>query len=310
MFGAENAMANNYLKGSWDWTESDAGTYIFVDGYASVVLAASTSYQFGVLDSDKPNEGGTFYKRSITISSTATDVVFTSTDNNCTLQTGVAGKYIFKVTWYQHDDSKWYPHLDVYFPEEYEPRTGLTIGNFGTICMTKEAPIADITGAEFYSIYGKDAETPTELYLVKEEDKLVAGRPYIFKATATTISTKLIGAPTSEGNYHGLYGTFETSLSVESTVEEPLYILSNNTVVKAGSGCSITNGRAYIKMNEVSVTAAPSAPSAIRLDLEENNATSIETIEASEKAVKFIENGQMYILRGGIKYDATGRVVK
>ena len=304
MFGAEKAWGTDYLKGSWDEWE---GLITFTDGVATVTLTASeTPYQFGI------DNGGAW--RSVNGGSITGDVSgwwFNSTSGNVSLKATIDGVYTVVITgWTNEGQSFWFPIVSVYYPQEYEPRTGLTIGNFGTICMTKEAPIADITGAEFYSIYGKDAETPTELYLVKEEDKLVAGRPYIFKATATSISTKLIGAPTSEGNHNGLYGTFETSLSVESTNENPLYILSNNTVVKAGSGCSITNGRAYIKMNEVPVTAAPSAPSAIRLDLEENGATSIDAIEASEKAVKFIENGQMYILRGGIKYDATGRVVK
>ena len=105
-----------------------------------------------------------------------------------------------------------------------------------------------------------------------------------------------------------LTGTFETTLSVVSTNENPLYILHNNTVVKAGTGCTIANGRAYIKMNEVDVKT--SAPDAIRLELEEENATDIDAIEASEKAVKFIKNGQLFIQKDGVVYDATGRAVK
>lgn len=54
----------------------------------------------------------------------------------------------------------------------------------------------------------------------------------------------------------------------------------------------------------------PGAPSAFHLVDEENNATNIENIDANEKAVKFFENGQIYILRDGITYDALGRKVR
>ena len=48
----------------------------------------------------------------------------------------------------------------------------------------------------------------------------------------------------------------------------------------------------------------------IRIVGEENNATNIENIQFDEKAVKFMENGQIYILREGVVYDALGRTVK
>ncbi len=53
------------------------------------------------------------------------------------------------------------------------------------------------------------------------------------------------------------------------------------------------------------------APDRIQFIIEgENNATNIEDIESAGKAVKFIENGRILILRDGITYDALGRIVK
>lgn len=52
------------------------------------------------------------------------------------------------------------------------------------------------------------------------------------------------------------------------------------------------------------------APSAFRIVDEVNGATDIQNIEANEKAVKFIENGRILILRDGITYDALGRKVR
>ena len=53
------------------------------------------------------------------------------------------------------------------------------------------------------------------------------------------------------------------------------------------------------------------APDRIQFIIEgENNATNIENIESAGKAVKFIENGRILILRDDITYDALGRIVK
>jgi hypothetical protein len=38
--------------------------------------------------------------------------------------------------------------------------------------------------------------------------------------------------------------------------------------------------------------------------------TNLENVEKSEVAVKFIENGQLFIRKNGVVYDATGAVVK
>lgn len=43
---------------------------------------------------------------------------------------------------------------------------------------------------------------------------------------------------------------------------------------------------------------------------EENNATDIQNVEGQEKAVKFIQNGQIYIQKNGVVYDAMGRVIR
>ena len=307
LLGAQSANAW-YLRGSFNsW---GTGANFGGDNWCSVSLTAGTDYYFEISGNPSDNTGDNFGKKNASLSADGTiDNLVYKTDGNFgsfKVVPSVTGNYYFRITaWYGDGKPK---AVEVVFPEQYTARTGLTVNNYGTICLAKKA--VSVTGATLYSIFGKDADTPTELYLVAESAPFEAGRPYIYKASATSIVTNLEGFSTSAGSYKGLYGTFEESLSVVSTNENPLYILSNNTVVKAGTGCTIGNGRAYIKMKEVDVTDEPSAPSAIRFDLEENNATDIDAIEASKKAVKFIENGQMYILRNGVKYDATGRVVK
>ena len=52
------------------------------------------------------------------------------------------------------------------------------------------------------------------------------------------------------------------------------------------------------------------APSAFRIVDEENGATNIDAIDATEEAVKFIENGKLFIKKNNVVYDALGRVVR
>lgn len=76
---------------------------------------------------------------------------------------------------------------------------------------------------------------------------------------------------------------------------------------KLTSATNVPANRAYL---ELTVAEAASAPSMIRIIDEENNATNIENIESEEKAVKFFENGQLFIKKNGITYDTLGRIVK
>lgn len=73
----------------------------------------------------------------------------------------------------------------------------------------------------------------------------------------------------------------------------------------AEDGAAFTNKahKAYLALPENIL-----APS--RILFQENDATGIENVEGQEKAVKFIENGQIFIRKDGVVYDAMGRVIR
>ena len=77
---------------------------------------------------------------------------------------------------------------------------------------------------------------------------MLAGVPYLFQATAATLSLTHpeSSAVTTAGSDNGLIGSFAAT-----PVDEGMYLLSNNTIVLCGTGCSIAANRAYINMNEV-----------------------------------------------------------
>ena len=65
--------------------------------------------------------------------------------------------------------------------------------------------------------------------------------------------------------------------------------------------------KAYLALMENVFDPAFLAPAIL---FNENNATNIENVEGQEKAVKFIQNGQIYIQKNGVVYDAMGRVIR
>ena len=190
----------------------------------------------------------------------------------------------------------------------------VTSGNWGTVCFPHEVTAANRSGATFFSIAGKRTSdgtasgTPTSIVLteVPAANDLTAGEPYIFQATASSLTATFTGTAVPAGNANGLIGTYVTI-----DVEAGKYLLSSGQVVKAGTGCSIAANRAYIDMDEVPVYAPTPAPGRIvDMPLAPDNATQLTGTNQTAEASKFILNGQLYIRRNGITYDALGRIVK
>ncbi len=199
-----------------------------------------------------------------------------------------------------------------FYPTNYTRSDITASGIWGTICLPVDGEISDAT---LYSIVGKFGG---KLYVTSEGTTLTAGMPYLFKSTASAPSvvlanTAYVATPLST---NGLYGRY-TDQSFEGWNSSTIYVVRNEEIQKAMTGTGVGNfsgiyaNRAFIDLYYVpNLDSAPSAPS-MHFDInEENNATSIDAIEASEKAVKFIENGKLFIQKNGVVYDTTGRVVR
>ena len=70
------------------------------------------------------------------------------------------------------------------------------------------------------------------------------------------------------------------------------------------AGITIPANKAFIEIGEAT------APSAIRIEFAENNATNIMNVDDVENAVKFMENGKLFIKKNGVIYNAVGAKVK
>jgi len=114
--------------------------------------------------------------------------------------------------------------------------------------------------------------------------------------------TEALNITTSTPNYSKFYVLVNGSTAAEFQ-NIGAYVLNEGYDPRT---LTIPAGKAYLDLHDVTGFA----PSVIRIVDEESGATNIEAIEASEDAVKFIQNGKLYIKKNNVVYDMMGAIVK
>jgi hypothetical protein len=183
-------------------------------------------------------------------------------------------------------------------------RNGLTDKKFGTICLEKGGVVK--SGATFYEIAYKDNNG----VYVDEVTTLAAGVPYIFEATDTELVIAHDGTEATEAkSKNGLYGTFTEIADVAVHTSNKGYILTNNLIRFCEANCNVPANRAYIVLAEISTEKKPMPQGRRRVGMNvegENVETGVEDIITTDAPVKVIENGQLIIIRDGVKYNVQG----
>ena len=188
---------------------------------------------------------------------------------------------------------------------ELQPYTRtVTSGNYGTICLPFGS--TNYSGATFYEFVGSETG---KVYL-GSVTTLEAGVPYIFEASANELAVYSNGTTTDKaGNKNGLHGTFDN----DTEVAVGNYILKGNKLCQAVAICYVNANRAYIVMSEVP-NGEPNKVAGrkyIGMDVQgENVETGVEDLFTTDAPVKVIENGQLIIIRDGVKYNVQGQVIK
>ena len=187
-------------------------------------------------------------------------------------------------------------------------RGSLTAGNYYTLCFNKT--MTAIQGASLWSFAGKDANMA---YIVEAEAPYAAGTPYLIYAESDKLEalTEEVANPVA-GSNNGLYGTFSYMSSADLDEVGATHMLKNNEIRPLGVNNHLDANRAYIILSEILNPAPANAPGKrVRaIPMHKDVVTGFENIDATEKPVKLMLNGQIYILRGEKLYDATGRLVK
>ena len=195
-----------------------------------------------------------------------------------------------------------------------EVRNGLTEGWYYTMCLDKA--VTAVKAGSIWRVLSK-AANGNDVILEEVTGTLDAGRPYIFRAAASTLEVAYtgdaVGAPVTEGN-NGLVGSF---------TEEPLaqnsnhYIIYNNALYYVNSdNVKVGAHRAYLDMTDVpAYSNEPQQGNAPRRRVTmavhgPQVATDIDALNASEAPVKVLINGELFIIRGEKMFDAKGQLVK
>ena len=188
----------------------------------------------------------------------------------------------------------------------------VTNGNYGTICLPYGS--RNYAGADFYEIAYAEIKNgdATGLYLdqLEEGAALEAGKPYIFKATADELTVSYEGAmeTTPVAGEAGLTGTLVDIAAGGVLVGN--YIIAQNMFWDASAENWLNANRAYInKTILLSVPPKSPVPGRRRVSMgetSENGATGMENTVIAPNSLKVIENGQLVIIREGVKYNAQG----
>ena len=194
-----------------------------------------------------------------------------------------------------------------------EVRDGLTAGWYYTMCLKKD--VTAVRGASIWKVVSKSDDSANPGIILEDVlCPLDGGRPYIFRATADKLEVVYDGEEKSlvtEGN-NGLVGSFEKASITPNTTN---YIIYNNELYYVNSdNVKVGANRAYVDMSAVpDVPSSSPAPGRHRVTMGVNGATEaqgIDNVGASEKPMKMMIDGQLFIIRGEKMYDATGKLVK
>ena len=186
-------------------------------------------------------------------------------------------------------------------------RSGLTNGKFGTICLPYDVAEGNFTGATFYKV----AERTNEYVTLEEVTSLTAGVAYIFEATGTEINctytpgTK-VDAPATATAANVLQGVFELT-----TIPAGSWFLNGNQLWSSTGSQTAAANRAYL----TDITPAKAAPvpgrRRINMPVQANAPTAVDYVQGDkDHGMKVLRNGQLYIIKNGVKYNAQGQIVK
>ena len=200
------------------------------------------------------------------------------------------------------------------------PRT-VNPNNIGTLCWTNDAVLG---GATLYELVGKN-EYNKLVFEEVVENRLEAGKPYIFvpengNTAIKVYNTSDVSADGPINLHNGMLGTFIDLSSADGVTLWGNYVISNNKYIYVDSdNVTVRAYRAYITSLDDVAPANPEPNSnpngaprrRIVMGAQgEQVATGCENLNVSDKPVKMIIDGQLFILRGEKMYDAKGQLVK
>ncbi|MBQ2541438.1 MAG: DUF4465 domain-containing protein [Paludibacteraceae bacterium] len=205
-----------------------------------------------------------------------------------------------------------YDDVAVRFPasapaETSYTRSGLTAGNFGTICLAYNVNEGDYSGATFYKVVARNDEYVT----LEEVLSLNAGEAYIFQATASELTCIYSGdgvnTPVAASASNVLQGVFEDGTSIPTG----MWFLHDNLLWCSTGEQTVNANRAYLTDLDPADAAPVPGRRRINMPMQPQTPTGVEKVQSDKvQSTKVLINGQLHIMREGKTYTATGIEVK
>ena len=180
----------------------------------------------------------------------------------------------------------------------------ITASHWASFCAPEDVELPSGVFAYIAESKGKNSENEDVVVVNKVESSTIPAGGYLlyseaagdYELNATT------GAAALEGTNLLVGTTARTAKPAEGTT----YVLNGNGELAPYTGNYIPGNKAYLHI------PADGAPARIRLVIGgEQTATAIESIQISDiSSQKVIENGQLVIIKNGVRYNAVGQLVK
>ena len=184
-------------------------------------------------------------------------------------------------------------HAGVYYATFFDSAKKYALPNDGT-----EAYAAEVSGDAMY------------LHKIAEgNDVLPANTAVIFKAPSNTITlTPSDDAPVAISATNHLHGV-DVETTISDVVLGTCYVLSGGS---NGVGFYLYQAPNVLKAHKAYIdldgSGAAQAPKHLRFIFE--SAQGVENVHGEQTSTKVVENGVLYIIKSGVKYNAQGQIVK
>ena len=195
-------------------------------------------------------------------------------------------------------------------------------GKWNTLSLPFGLDAADIAtafgSAKVVELSGATLVTSTDIDLsVSNVSEIVAGKPYLIQIPASyapavieniTLSNTVTAQETATTNGLAKMVSVLTPIAFDDAAGGIRFFLNTNGKL---SYRSTTNGimnpyRAYFEFPHINDPATASQVRA-RVVFNENTETGVDNLITTDAPVKVIENGQLIIIRGGVKYNVQGQ---
>ena len=199
-------------------------------------------------------------------------------------------------------------------------RRTFSAGKYYSICIPIDSYDSELTnifgtGYELWAMESaiQNGEEISLNFTQITDGSFVAGKPYLIKPTQNvenpTFSSHTIHNYTSNNVQSFAAADFIGSFykTVIPAGESNLYLQNNNLYYSETNNTPIKGTRAWIQLKQ----SGSLAPARARIVLLNQVVTNIQLAEPEEnKAIKTIENGQLIIIRDGVRYNAMGIIMK